>query len=542
MPLRSLLKLCLLIIFSLQWLPGHCAEAGQTTPNTCLQCHATKQTGFGPAHAFAATNCISCHAGDDQANTQFDAHGGLIAFPGDLANSGRACGNCHSARVSSVSNNLMHDGRGIVRVTRQVISEVTGPNESVNFQSLGHGVADSMLRKQCASCHLGQTKTEHRHDVMRDRGGGCLACHVESYPDEAHPALTARVSDARCFGCHSRSGRISLSYAGLAEVDGSTESDAKPGLRLPDGRHIARLPADVHYLAGMSCIDCHTSIGLMGDAGDARHQRQAVDIACVDCHNNGGQGLGLSEWPAEFANMKNRVPFVTTAKTVFLTTGKNETPLWHIELRSDGAWLHTKITDRVLRIPRPDPTHHLQDDDHQRLTCAACHSQWAPQCFGCHMNYDPNGEQWDHVDRVVTAGRWHNERWDVRNELAALGVNESNQIELFVPGMIMTVTHPAWNEEKFIRMFAPLSPHTTGRSRSCESCHRSSEALGLGAGEITDVAGKAVFKAAHKLLRDGLPADAWTDIDNSQSGRTPAAGQRPLNKTEMKAVLDTPIP
>lgn len=92
---------------------------------------------------------------------------------------------------------------------------------------------------------------------------------VESYPDEAHPALTARVSDARCFGCHSRSGRISLSYAGLAEVDGSTEPDAKAGLRLPDGRPIARLPADVHYLAGMSCIDCHTSIGLMGDAGEA---------------------------------------------------------------------------------------------------------------------------------------------------------------------------------------------------------------------------------------------------------------------------------
>jgi hypothetical protein len=91
-------------------------------------------------------------------------------------------------------------------------------------------------------------------------------------------------------------------------------------------------------------------------------------------------------------------------------------------------------------------------------------------------------------------------------------------------------------------MFAPLSPHTTGKSRSCESCHRSSEALGLGQGELIESAGEMTFQPAHDLLRDGLPADAWTNIDNSLGGRTPVHGQRPLNKSEMKAIQSTDIP
>ena len=466
----------------------------------------------------------------------------MFAFPGELANAERSCGNCHRNRVSSVANNLMHDGRGIVRVTRQLLDEDVGADESINFQSLGHSVADSMLRKQCASCHIGQTKTEHRHDVMWDRGGGCLACHVGEYAENAHPALTANVSDARCFGCHARSGRISLSFTGLAEVDAPVESGSSGGLRLPDGRHVEKMSADAHYLAGMGCIDCHTSVGLMGDAGDALHQRQAVDISCADCHDNQRATTSLAEWPADLVSVIARLPFAATRETAFLTTEKNETPLWHVELRDDGAWLHTKNTGTVLKIPPAAPASQTHDERHERLACSTCHSQWAPQCFGCHMEYDPGGEQWDHVERAITPGRWSNERWHVDNALPALGVNDDDQIELFVPGMIMTVAHPDLEEERFVRVFAPLSPHTTGKSRSCESCHRSSEALGLGRGQLTRKAGEIIFHPENVLLRDGLPADAWTNIGNTLGGGTPSPAQRPLNNGEMEAVLDASMP
>ena len=81
--------------------------------------------------------------------------------------------------------------------------------------------ADSYLRKLCVSCHLGNERRKHGQS-LKDRGGGCVACHLE-YPQQSeridHPRLTVEVDNRRCFGCHSRSGRISLNYLGLAEVE-----------------------------------------------------------------------------------------------------------------------------------------------------------------------------------------------------------------------------------------------------------------------------------------------------------------------------------
>lgn len=427
--------------------------------NACVGCHEVHSGGFAPAHAFAEDNCSACHAGDPSSPVEEASHVGLLAFPGNLDNADVACGGCHAERVASVKAGLMHTGRGMVHTTRLVIDGDPGPGSTQNLQSLGDSVADSLLRKQCASCHLGQPKTEHAQDVTLDRGGGCLACHVGGHPDDAHPALTAEVSDARCFGCHSRSGRISLSYAGLAEVN-------EPGLLLADGRTVAKQPSDVHRQAGMRCTSCHLADDVMGAAGDAVHQREAVNVECTDCHET-----------------------------------------------------------------------HADDSNHERLSCASCHSQWAPQCFGCHMEYDEDGEQWDHVERAMTPGRWTDRAWDFRNALPALGVTADGRVDVFVPGMIMTVAHPDWDTDRFLRLFASLSPHTTGPSRSCESCHRSSRALGLGDGELSLVDGELHFTPAHGLLQDGLPLDAWTNIGNTLGGRSAIVGQRPFTLEEMRRIV-----
>ena len=36
-----------------------------------------------------------CHAGDNTAATEAEAHSGLIAFPGNLDNAALTCGSCH---------------------------------------------------------------------------------------------------------------------------------------------------------------------------------------------------------------------------------------------------------------------------------------------------------------------------------------------------------------------------------------------------------------------------------------------------------------
>ena len=472
--LYLLIAIITLLLIPCQEVTG--TEAETQPANTCIQCHAGKRAGFVEGHSFGADNCVICHGGNSAATTERSSHAGMTRFPGLLDNAQRSCGTCHADKVLSVSNSLMHTGRGMVSVTREFVDGSIGNEVSANLQSLGHGPADSMLRKLCSSCHLGQKKSAHKLDPVRDRGGFCLACHINDYPEEAHPALSAKVSDARCFGCHSRSARISLSYSGLAEIDPETAAQRESRLRLPDGRHVERKPADVHFTSGMSCIACHKGADLMASAGDAVHQRDVVASRCEDCHEI---------------------------------------------VRASG-----------------EP----HDPDHERLECATCHSQWVAQCFGCHMQYDPDGRQWDHIEQQETAGRWHEQRSDFRNEPGALGVNASNRIELFTPGMVMTLEHPDWDVEKFVRLFAPISPHTTGPARSCESCHRSSVALGLGQGEIEYRDGDIHFAPAHPPLRDGLPADAWTNIDGTLGGRAPLQEQRPLSREEMEAVLTAPLP
>jgi len=521
--------------FCLLVLAGTQASEALAVDNGCLACHPGSRSGYSASHGFGAADCTPCHGGQPKQPSQEHAHDGLIAYPGELAEAPNTCGRCHPGQVDTVSASLMHTGAGMVQVTRRALGDREGV--AGTLQTLGQGPADSLLRKMCASCHLGQARQAHRHDVMFDRGGGCSACHLGDFTAGGHPALTRRVSDARCFGCHARSGRISLSYTGLAETLPG------PGPRLPDGRSLERRPADTHYLAGMGCIDCHTGVGLMGGIAAAGHQREAVDIACRDCHTRDQPRISLRDWPARHLWMKALLPFPATETQQILLTGRKATPLWHIELRdNDAATLHLKSGQGSALIPEASEPSHPLSREHERLSCTACHSQWAPQCFGCHLQYQPGEEQWDHLAQAMTPGRWRERRWDVRNTLPVLGVSAEGVIEPFVPGMIMTVEHPDLEKPRFLRMFGALSPHTTGRSRSCASCHRNPFALGLGEGTLEKHGGTWRFEPSHDLLEDGLAADAWTSLDGSLRGTSAQTGQRPLSAEEIRRVLDTRLP
>ncbi len=529
---KALLKVILLFICILLT-PGRTVQAGQS----CTHCHASRQQGFSTAHAILARNCTQCHGGDATAALKTDAHDGLIAFPGNMDNAAQVCGSCHTVQVDSVRHSLMHTGRGMVRSTRQAFGEPVNRPAHDDLATLTDSPADSLLRKRCAGCHLGRKKTAHRLDTTRDRGGGCLACHLNDYPQTGHPALTARVSDGRCFGCHSRSSRISLNYAGLAEVD-TAPMNAESG-RLDDGRRVEFRADDLHHAAGMGCIDCHTEKDLMGIGADpsVTRQRQAVDIACNDCHHI-TRTIRLAQWPDRYRKLLPRVPFPADADTHFPVTASG-TPLWNIELRGTEAWLHRKDGQGRLRIPTYRESSHPLAAQHGRLNCSACHAGWAPQCYGCHLEYDPSGQQFDHVAGTTTRGRWIGQRSRVRNELPPLGITQNNQVVPVVPGMIMTVEHPDWPEPRFVRQFAAIEPHTTTAARSCESCHRSSTALGLGQGLLQQDRHGVSFHPDLELLEDGLAADAWT-----RPGKTPdgAASIRPFSDREIERILSAPLP
>jgi len=435
--------------------PVHAEEQG------CLSCHQQSSAGFVSGHAFGAENCTACHGGQAQAVSEAEAHTGMLAFPGNLFNAEAACGSCHQEHVHAVKSSLMTSGAGVVEVTRKLFGE--GTDGKHDFAALGHSPADSMLRKLCASCHLQQEKQAHALSPVTDRGGGCLACHINHYEAGRHPALSAPVDGARCFGCHSRSARISLNYVGLGEADENAlqQSDSVGLGHLEDGRLVEKLAADKHYLAGMTCIDCHTARDTMGVGNPDR----GADISCNDCHGQQGGSIELSAWPPQLRSQVKHIPYEVSPGQKFLVTNRLATPLWNIEVKQDQSLLYPKSGGKPLVIPSWSEQSHNYAGEHKRLGCNACHSQWAPQCYGCHSEYDPDGRQWDHLQKTETGGRWSERRWNVRNSLPPLGVTADNRIEPFVPGMILTVDHPQFPEPLFRRLFAQLVNRVIGHLR-----------------------------------------------------------------------------
>ena len=45
-------------------------------------------------------------------------------------------------------------------------------------------------------------------------------------------------------------------------------------------------PADVHFEAGMHCIDCHTEVDVHGDGHLYNDTKCAVSVRCEDCHGD----------------------------------------------------------------------------------------------------------------------------------------------------------------------------------------------------------------------------------------------------------------
>ena len=186
----------------------------------CVTCHGKPEEDPGGPHARAALGCASCHLGNPMAFEKERAHAGLEREPGALSTVGATCGQegCHAREAARLPSSPMVRAAGIVSVDRWVFGEIPsldGTETMADVLSAARPTAgQSHVRKLCAGCHLG-TRRANRDDAIIGSGSGCAACHVPprkvTDPPRRHPPIDARVPDDRCFGCHSRSGRIALS-------------------------------------------------------------------------------------------------------------------------------------------------------------------------------------------------------------------------------------------------------------------------------------------------------------------------------------------
>jgi len=541
----------------------------------CVHCH-KEMEGFSQAHRAQAIGCASCHLGNPFSLDKKEAHQGMVLVPGNLAHARRTCGTagCHPEISEKIRTSLMATGRGMVTVNRFVFGEAETPDGEGHLSRLGQEGAEDHLRHLCAACHLAQEKVKPGPINESSRGGGCVACHLH-YSDKtrevlkayeavkdhltddekekllkSHPALTIKITNAPCFGCHSRSGRISTSYEGWHDTLRSPEQIPQGDhFRMVEGdRLFVKKSEDFHHEKGLMCIDCHTWREAMGDGREYLHQEDQVEVGCEDCHFQGVPRTvtwkDLNELDRKILNLRGR----EDKERRFLISRKRGNPLLNVFLDEQGRpVMMGKNTAKIHPLKPPLSICTTAVKGHERLSCQSCHTAWAPHCISCHTAYDPMEEGYDHLKKKWERGAWveYVERSLIHADPPALGVR-GKVIDSFIPGMILTIdTNVKDDDVIFRRLYAPTAAHTTPKKgRDCESCHNDPLALGLGRGTLSykresDGYGRWFFTPAYvPHLSDHLPLDAWTGFLETRTGHTATRiNARPFNEEEQKKIL-----
>jgi len=538
----------------IEFSPEFTMEAGINAPviqgrkESCLACH-TEMHGFTDSHSAEAIGCISCHHGNPFATDKEQSHRNMILIPGNLATAPQTCGTtqCHPEIVERIPTGLMATLSGMISVDRFTFNEQNNPDILTSVHELGISPADEHLKNLCVRCHLGNPKTELGPVDEFSRGGGCLACHLNYSPEaekelaenrgelmKTHPEISLKVSNNHCFGCHSRSGRISTNYEGWQETTllASEMPDSSNYRLIEDERVFVKEQEDIHHKLGLECIDCHHSYELMGDGTHYAHQEDQQDVQCLDCHIDGTPRTIAAENLDNESAIIAALRFGNISGKQFLVTEKHERALINTFVENDSIWFLTKNFGKKMAMKAP-AAQCTQNEAHSDLACSSCHTAWAPTCIGCHNEYDPNELGYNMITNREQTGSWVEYIGEYKAKLPTLGIRKTGgktEIIPVVPGMIMTTDlHSFTGNEKdktiFHRLYAPAAPHTTSsKGRSCVSCHNDPLALGYGEGKLEYLVdkGKGKWKFTPRYAadkNDGLPADAWVDFLQTREGK-----------------------
>jgi hypothetical protein len=304
-------------------------------------------------------------------------------------------------------------------------------------------------------------------------------------PERPHPRthqITTQMNSQRCGSCHSGSNRTELQYRGyqidpnrtatraldLFDVAFTDEMPNDAAARIRgfelnqilrfsdwDGDDANDIPADVHYSAGLECIDCHTSKEMHGDGTMWSRRDQATEVECSDCH--GTVEARALPFPADNRNPIRRliacpedgeiIPNYETP-TECLALGKGRflraslTSDWHYvsQVRDsvdligsatdpDGARVYTLEASIFHGRVDGDSSNGtgpcIDGDANQcfldqvaasgavengfshldRVDCTSCHAAWTNSCWGCHVTLDDTARDFSPATGEYTLGR-----------------------------------------------------------------------------------------------------------------------------------------
>ncbi|MFK2821597.1 cytochrome C [Malaciobacter sp. WC5094] len=471
-------------------------------------------------------------------------------------------------------------------------------------------------RSDCQRCHIGVRGRKGRGDW---RGMGCSACHIpygnEGIYEGKDPTINKKenghllvhmiqgtreakvktpsgmefsgIHPETCNSCHNRGKRIGVSYVGLMEQPyGSPLNVGGKSQSKHHGKRYKHIKEDLHFEAGMTCQDCHTSVDMHGDGTLFGTTLGQVEIECSDCHGTNDKypwelKIGFGEnFKIKTSNkargMAEELPYWMTQGTVYdkqggylLSTRGN--PLGNVvKVENKEKVIVHLASGKDLEVPllkyKAKTNTYKSKDAHvamgeikahmENLECYSCHSDWAPQCYGCHVkvDYTPGKSQIDWIasgssnfkngetsESILGTkgkklfGKPSETRSYLRWEDPILGINGENLVTPVIPGCQVTFTVIGPDGKTLILNkqarvddngqnvagtdMSPVQPHTSGRkARSCESCHSNPKALGYG------------IQDGQFLQKQG--EDLYMDLQDLRTGK-----YVPKNKTvQMKGI------
>jgi hypothetical protein len=438
----------------------------------------------------------------------------------------------------------------------------------------------------CASCHVPYSKEgfyegSDKKIKKKERG------HMLFHQIQSSRKVKVQVNDINysgipvetCSSCHKRGKSIGHSYQGLMQTELQSSFEKTSDLKL--------MKEDVHFKKGMLCQDCHTSNDLHGDGFLSGANLGAVEIECQDCHGTTKAypwelPIGYSDEfnttaaKGEVRGVASTIPeylkqgYVAQKEDGYLVTARGN-PLPKAVKKGNKIIMHLAsgkdIKLKPLKLLKEQESLSNKaliamdavNAHNDKMECYTCHATWAPQYYGNHVTIDYSGgkKNPDYVKgshaqdshEYLVDGQVRSKNSYIRWEDPALAQNGEGRISPVVPGYQTTLTVIGKNSKVLLKnhifkmphdesrvkkpqsaiSMTPLQPHTVQKeSRSCESCHTSDKALGLGLGGMRPNAetnySQFVDKNATQVMRVGSSFKLSKALDKTQRSKLDRRG------------------
>ncbi|RME98823.1 MAG: cytochrome C, partial [Alphaproteobacteria bacterium] len=282
----------------------------------------------------------------------------------------------------------------------------------------------------CSSCHVPYSN-EGKYEggdptISKDQPGKLLVHRLQgTRKSKVHvgDVTYSGIPSESCNSCHNRGKRIGVSYQGIMEFPYGSPYDAKGGKqpKLHTKKYLF-IKDDLHHQiesrpgnpeGGMLCQDCHTTVDMHGDGNLPGTTLAQVEIECEDCHGTvakapwelplgygeehdrdiGDKPRGLAEDILDESYMAT----IYDAEDGYLLTARGN-PFGNVVKKGSNVILHSAsgldFEVPVLKQIAQSGTWKNENAKvamssvgaHQdNLECYACHADWAPQCYGCHI-------------------------------------------------------------------------------------------------------------------------------------------------------------